>query len=161
MEGLRAHLQAGKPLVGLRTASHAFALRSGERTKTGEKGELMAWPEFDPEVLGGNYAGHHGVGPMTTVTAAPGAAAHPILKGVNLADLVGHGSLYKVNPLKASAQPLLMGSVPGQAPEPVAWTHRYGPRNARIFYTSLGHPDDFKSPEFRRLLLNGIAWAVE
>ena len=34
------------------------------------------------------------------------------------------------------------------------------PKRARVFYTSLGHPDDFKNAEFRRLLANGIAWAM-
>jgi type 1 glutamine amidotransferase len=29
-----------------------------------------------------------------------------------------------------------------------------------VFYTSLGHPDDFAEPAFRRLLLNGILWAL-
>jgi type 1 glutamine amidotransferase len=42
----------------------------------------------------------------------------------------------------------------------VAWTHEYGQKNARVFYTSLGHPDDFKEPAFRKLLLNGIVWAL-
>jgi len=31
----------------------------------------------------------------------------------------------------------------------------------RVFYTSLGSPDDFKQPFFRRLLLNGILWALD
>jgi type 1 glutamine amidotransferase len=31
----------------------------------------------------------------------------------------------------------------------------------RIFSTSLGHPDDFKIPEFRLLLVNSIAWALK
>jgi type 1 glutamine amidotransferase len=29
-----------------------------------------------------------------------------------------------------------------------------------VFFTSLGHPDDFKNAEFRRLLVNGIGWAL-
>jgi type 1 glutamine amidotransferase len=53
-----------------------------------------------------------------------------------------------------------LGTIPGEAPEPVAWTSLYGPKQAPIFYTSLGHPDDFKNPEFRRLLVNGIEWAL-
>ncbi|MCP5519905.1 MAG: ThuA domain-containing protein, partial [Verrucomicrobiales bacterium] len=44
--------------------------------------------------------------------------------------------------------------------EPVAWTRLYGPKQARVFYTSLGHPDDFKEAGFRRLLLNGVLWAM-
>ena len=56
--------------------------------------------------------------------------------------------------------PLLVGTIPGEASEPIAWTNTYGPKRARIFYTSMGDPDDFKNPEFRRLLLNSIAWAL-
>jgi type 1 glutamine amidotransferase len=32
---------------------------------------------------------------------------------------------------------------------------------SRIFYTSLGHPDDFQNPTFRKLLLHGLCWALE
>jgi type 1 glutamine amidotransferase len=28
------------------------------------------------------------------------------------------------------------------------------------FYTSLGHPDDFKQKEFRRLLRNALYWSA-
>jgi type 1 glutamine amidotransferase len=52
----------------------------------------------------------------------------------------------------------LLGTIPDQPPEPVAWTNRY--KNSRVFYTSLGHPDDFKSPEFRKLLINAVFWAM-
>ena len=88
-----------------------------------------------------------------------GAEDHPILKGVDVDELVGQGSLYKVSPLADSATPLLTGTIPGQSPEPVAWTNqnRYG---GRTFYTSLGHVGDFEQPAFNRLLKNGIDWAV-
>ena len=154
LDAIRAHLAAGKSLIGIRTASHAFAPR-GEDTEKG-----AAWLAFDAEVLGGNYTGHHGAGPNTTVSVASGSADHPILIGVDIEKLVGHGSLYRVSPLKSTATALLMGSIPGKAAEPVAWTHAYGARNARAFYTSLGHPDDFENPMFRRLLLNAVLWAV-
>jgi nicotinamidase-related amidase/type 1 glutamine amidotransferase len=154
LDAVRAHLAAGKPLVGLRTACHAFAPRGNET------GTAAWWPSFDPDVLGGNYTGHHGDGPKTATSAAPGEAANPILAGVDISRLVGNGSLYKVSPLKAETRPLLIGSIPGESAEPIAWTHSYGEKKARVFYTSLGHPDDFSNPAFRRLLLNGILWAI-
>jgi type 1 glutamine amidotransferase/nicotinamidase-related amidase len=153
LDAIRAHLEAGKPLVGIRTASHAFAPRG----KDAEKG--AAWATFDPDVLGGNYTGHHGNGPKTSIRPSPGQAADPILVGINIGQLLGNGSLYKVSPLAAVAKPLLIGSVPDQPEEPIAWTHSYGQKKARVFYTSLGHPDDFENPAFQRLLLNGILWA--
>ena len=157
LDAIRAHLAAGKPLVGIRTASHAFALRDGSVPLPSG---AATWPAFDPEVLGGHYIGHHGGGPKVTTAAAPGAEKHPILRGLDLRQLAGNGSLYRVTPLAGSTTPLLIGSISGQEPEPVAWTN--SPRNgqSRVFYTSFGHPDDFGNAAFRKLLLNGICWAL-
>ena len=52
-----------------------------------------------------------------------------------------------------------MGTVEGHPPEPVAWTNTY--KGGRIFYTSLGHPDDFQTRHFDRLLMNAILWAAD
>ncbi len=152
MEYLRQYLQRGGPLIGLRTASHAFDAR-GE----GPKGHAE-WPQFDHDVLGGNYHGHYGSGPLTTVTHAPTGAAHPILKDVTL-PFTSNSSLYKNNPIAHSARTLLTGTIPSESPEPVAWTHCYGA--SRIFYTSLGGLGDFKNPEFRKLLINAVFWALD
>lgn len=157
LDAVRAYLAAGKPLVGIRTASHAFALRPKE-TLVDDK--HANWQEFDPEVLGGNYSNHHRGEDKTILTLAPDAEGHPILKDITLSELIGNGTLYKNTPLAKTATPLLIGTIPNQPPEPIAWTHRYGPKQAKIFYTSLGHADDFKEPAFRRLMLNAIAWAL-
>jgi len=153
LAAVRKHLAAGKPLVGIRTASHAFDTKGKHPEGHAE------WRTFDPEVLGGNYKGHHGNGPVTTVTVAEGAAAHPILRGV-AKELTTKGSLYRTSPLTKSATCLLTGSIPGKAPEPIAWTNTDG--KSRIFYTSLGHPDDFKGndPPIARLLTNAVLWAL-
>ena len=148
---VRAHLDAGKPLVAIRTASHAFDTKG--KVPTGH----ADWRKFDPEVLGGNYHGHYGGGVKTTVTAAKGAAGHPILAGVTL-PFSGGGSLYRSGPLAKGARCLLTGSIPNKPPEPVAWTHSY--KKARIFYTSLGCVDDFKDPNFVRMLTNAVHWAL-
>ena len=158
LAAVRAYLAAGKPLVGIRTACHAFALRPNDPPLAADR---ASWQEFDPEVLGGHYTNHHAAGPKTTIATAPGAANHPIVNGVRVGALVGIGSLYKVSPLAAGTTPLLLGTIPGESPEPIAWTHEYGPKHARIFYTSLGHPDDFKEPEFRRWLVNAVRWALK
>lgn len=157
LAAIRTYLVSGKPLVGIRTASHAFALRASDKL-TDSRFDL--WQNFDPEVLGGHYANHHKKGPVTTSTVAAGADEHPILRGISAAKLAGDRSLYKTSPLEKSAMPLLIGTIPGQSPEPIAWTNTYGPHRARIFYTSMGDVADFKNPEFRRFLLNGVAWAV-
>ena len=118
------------------------------------------WQGFDPEVLGGHYTNHHPAGPRAAIAAAPRANAHPILGGISFAQFSTPGSLYQVSPLEKDTTVLLTGTIPGEPAEPVAWTRLYGPKRARVFYTSLGHPDDFKTVEFRRLLVNGIAWAL-
>ena len=152
LAAIRSHLAAGKPLVGIRTASHAFDPKGSGPAGRGE------WPTFDPEVLGGHYTGHFGKTDAPHITTADGAGDNPILKDLSLPFAAG-GSLYKTHPLAKTATPLLMGTIAGNAPEPVAWTNRYG--KLRIFYTSLGHEDDFKNESFVRLLANAIEWCVE
>ncbi|NQV36172.1 MAG: ThuA domain-containing protein, partial [Phycisphaeraceae bacterium] len=152
MTYLKDYLNRGGALIGLRTASHAFDSRgSGPADHT-------EWPTFDPDVLGGHYHGHHGAGPKCTVTRSSKAGAHPILAGVKL-PLVSNGSLYEVRPLVRATTPLLIGTIAGQESEPVAWTNQY--HGGRIFYTSLGHADDFMIPAFRKLLLNAVFWAMD
>src|SRR4051812_37074789 len=72
---IRKHVAAGKPVVGICTASHAFALRG--KNVTVPEG-YADWPEFDHEVLGGNYNDHYGKGIKTFVKAVPGASKHPV-----------------------------------------------------------------------------------
>ncbi|MHB1426903.1 MAG: ThuA domain-containing protein [Gemmataceae bacterium] len=145
---------SGKPLVGIRTASHAFSL-NGKKPPEG----CAVWETFDPEVWGGHYTGHQGNGPKVEIKAAEGASENPILSGVNPMELRGNGSLYKVSPLAKSAMPLLIGSIPDKPAEPVLWTHTTK-AGGRVVYTSLGHPDDFKEAAFNRLLSNAIHWAA-
>jgi type 1 glutamine amidotransferase len=68
-----------------------------------------------------------------------------------------------VLPLAGDAVPLLIGSA-GEGgtspPQPVAWTRFYGPKRARVFYTSLGAPEDLQIPDARRLLVNAVAWTL-
>jgi type 1 glutamine amidotransferase len=157
LDAVRAHLTAGKPLIGIRTASHAFALGDNEAAGAGR----ATWPEFDPLVFGGHYTGHTGEGLKVSLMSAPGAKEHPLMVGIDPLQMEGNGSLYRVAPLEASTTPLIIGTVPGCAPEPVAWTNTPRVGKSRVFYTSLGHPDDFRNPMFRKLLLHGLCWALE
>lgn len=158
IESLRAHLDAGRPLIGLRTASHGFAVRGNDAERLKARPDLADWEEFDATVLGGNYQGHHGADQLPSVVPPAEAREHPILDGID--GFTAHGSLYRTSPLRPAARALLVGTIPDRAPEPVAWTHRYGPNAARIFYTSLGQAGDFREPQFRRLLLNAVHWAL-
>jgi type 1 glutamine amidotransferase/nicotinamidase-related amidase len=159
MKYLRDYIKSGKPLIGLRTASHAFAPR-GEKMQA----SFVDWPEFDKDVFGGNYHGHHGNkakdGPRTYVWVKPKMRSHLILTGVPSGEFYVRSWLYKTVPLTKTTTVLMMGRVEDREPhEPVAWTNTHV-GGGRVFYTSLGHPDDFKLPAFRRLLINAIFWAL-
>lgn len=154
LDHVRRFVAAGKPVIGIRTASHAFAPPAGKSLDEG----LAKWSEFDQQVFGGNYVNHHANDLQPRVTIAAGGEQHAALAAVELNSYVSPGSLYKVSPLLPGTQPLLLGTVPGFASEPVAWT-RVRADGGRSFYTSLGHVGDFSQPAFCRLLFNGINWA--
>jgi type 1 glutamine amidotransferase len=140
---IRQHWEQGKPIVGLRTASHAFQKADNE--------------VFDKQVLGGNYGGG---GPTSngayTAVPAEGAADHPILKGVQ--PFRGNKYSYGQGKLADDAVVLQICDSPRLGKLPVTWLHTY--KGGRTFYSSLGAPDDFKDENFRRLLVNAICWTT-
>jgi len=151
MKILRQYIQQGGGVVALRTSSHAFAPR-------GQVPQGYAqWPEFDQEVLGGNYHGHGSSKLPARVSAAPGAENHPIVQAMGSRAWQSSGSLYLVEPL-AEDTTVLLRATAGETTQPVAWIRR--PGAARVFYTSLGHPADFEQEPFRRLLLGAIRWVI-
>lgn len=154
LAAIRAHVESGKPVVGIRTSSHAFALRKGSPPDG-----MSAWPEFDADVLGGNYQGHHGNKLGTSATVA--GTAHPVLNGLTKGQTFPTGgSLYINSPLRPGAAVLATGSAESvERDEPVAWVNTPG-SGSRVFYTSLGHPDDFSSKAFVTLLSNACLWAA-
>lgn len=153
---LKAHVAAGKPVLGIRTASHPFHLRD----KPPPAG-LADWPDFDATVLGGSYTNHHSRDLVTTAWPLAEARDHPILAGIPAAAFPAPGGLYMTAPLAPGAVELLRGRAEGVArEEPVAWTFVRAD-GGRSFYTSLGHRDDFRRPEFMRLLTNACGWLAE
>jgi nicotinamidase-related amidase len=102
LEVVRKFVSSGNGLVGIRTASHAFSPFGKEKITEG----LAAWPEFDKQVFGGNYTGHHANALKTTVTIAPGAEGDPILDGVPR-KFASTSTLYKSQPLADGTSPLL------------------------------------------------------
>lgn len=150
---IKNHLVAGKPLVALRTANHAFSVRGAPAPGH------VAWWAFVADVLGAENRGYGPAASGTAVAIAPGARGHPIVRG--LPDgWHSKGNVYFTAPLlDRQATVLLTGTVDGRV-EPIAWTRMAG--ESRVFYTSLGHPADFDEPppHLRTLLLNGIRWAL-
>ena len=139
---IRSYVENGGAVVGLRTTSHAFE----------------NWKAWDNEVLGGNYHGHHGNNLVATARVPDEALEHPIMQGVERQFVTG-GSLYETVPLAEGATLLLNGTVKGEKPEPMAWTHRYN--KARVFYSSLGDAKDFAKQPFMQMLVRGIHWAMD
>ena len=150
---IRHYLQQGNPLVGIRTANHAFSVR--EEVQEGHE----AWWEFVPQILGCENRGYGPVEAGTRVTVAPGAKEHPILQKVSPLEWHSRGNLYLQAPLLDSNATVLLTGTADNKTEPIAWT-RFTPDKSRVFYTSLGYPDDFDTNQFKTLLLNGINWAL-
>ncbi len=153
---IREHIESGKAVVGIRTASHSFDKDPTEGRE--------AWHDLDRVVLGGHYEGHYGTKPPeggpSIVRAVSGVASHPILAGFPGTEVKFASHLYKCRDLAKTTRTLLEGHVEGRTElEPVAWTNVH--RGGRVFYTTLGSPADFETPAFRGLLLNALLWAVD
>ncbi len=133
--------KAGKAVVGLRTASHAF----------------QNWLAFDREVLGGDYKGHGGGEKAIEVSLNAKARSHPVLKGVR--PWTRAGKLYR-NPKPAADITLLLTAKGRGDSQPVAWV-RTQANGGRVFYTSMGVPTDFQDATFQRLLVNAVFWTAK
>jgi type 1 glutamine amidotransferase len=142
---IKKYVNSGKPLVALRTSLHGF----------------QNWDEFGAEVLGARWKFHYGPESSTVVSVVE--SSHPIAKGVT-AEFHSRSPLYHVVPLAKSCKPLLVGKSEGpserseRVPNPVAWIN--AGKGSRVFYTSLGHQEDFSSEPFRKLLVNAVFWAL-
>ncbi len=152
LAAVRRYVAAGKPLVAMRTASHGFDVRGKSKPNEGE------WPEFDANVLGGNYHGHGPNDPGSDIRVLAEKRRHPILAGVEPLQWHSTGSLYNVSPLKDPKADVLMVGTMGDDVEPITWTREHN--GGRVAYTALGHPDDFQQPQFNRLLVNMVFWAM-
>lgn len=169
------YAESGRPMVGFRTATHAFRYENDpDRAYLNE--------EWSRKVFGQKWIVHHGhfddgAHPLTEVEPIPWKASHPILRGVE--PFRAHSWLYHVDggehELYGDSRPLLVGRSLrsehaatrrlDQYPltNPVAWTKTYTGRAgepARVFFTTLGHPYDFREEAMRKLALNGMLWAL-
>lgn len=149
------YADSGKPMVGLRTSTHAFRYPEGSPHAALNDG-------FGKSVWGQRWIRHHGHTSSTDVSVAPGQHNHPILRGV-AKNFHARSWLYEVLPLEGDSKPLLIGRAvkpegPDAGPQPVAWTRTH--KGARVFFTTLGHPEDFEIPAMRTLMINGIQWAL-
>jgi putative membrane-bound dehydrogenase-like protein len=140
LERVKKYALAGKPIVAIRTASHGF----------------QNWLAMDKEVFGGDYKNHYGAGPKCEVSLTAAGKRHPILKGFK--PYASSASLYKNPDVAKDVTVLLTGSIPEHT-EPVAWVRDF--KGGRVFYTSLGHPDDFKDEGFLKMVANALFWTAK
>jgi hypothetical protein len=170
------YTNSGKPIVGLRTSTHAF-------NYTRNKNSPYAKYSFRSRELDGGYGrqvfgetwinhyGRHQV-ESTRGLIAKGMENHPIVKGID--DIWGPSDVYALTTLAGDCKPVIMGQVlsgmnpkdkpnPDKKLVPVAWIKTYTGekgKTARIFTTTMGHAGDLKSEGFRRLLVNACFWAM-
>ena len=108
------YVESGRPIIGMRTATHAFDVKEGKtfarygwKTKEWEGG-------FGRNVLGETWISHHGShGKQSTRgVIAEGAEGHPILRGIKDGDIWGPTDVYGVRlPLPGDSKPLVLGQV--------------------------------------------------
>jgi type 1 glutamine amidotransferase len=168
--------ESGRPMAGFRTATHAFSYKT-------DSSLMYLNNDWPTKVFGQKWITHHGHfadghGRLTDVQLIAEKKGNPILNGVE--PFEAYSWLYHVDggqdSLYGDCEPLLVGTAlrSNHANEnrldqfpisnPVAWTKTYAGRSgktANVFFTTLGHPYDFKETAMRKLALNGIVWAIE
>ena len=157
-----AYVKSGKPIMGLRTSTHAFNYPKEDA--------LFNFNGFAERVFaappgwGAFGHTHYGHKSSTDATVIASKKMHPILTGVD-SNFNVRSWLYRVlpnYPVKG-ADWLIMGkSVNPDKPaedQPIAWTWQ-NEYKGRVFFTTMGHPEDFAVEAFQRLLVNAIHWEL-
>jgi Trehalose utilisation len=182
MKFVADYVASGRPIIGLRTATHAFKIPEGR--KYAYLGNDQAGGDWDGgfgrRVLGEHWINHHGKhGKQSTRgIIAPGQADNPILRGIKDGDIWGPTDVYAVRlPLPADCKTLVLGQVlegmhaddkpveggPNDPMMPVAWSRIRTAENgksARSFTTTMGSSTDLENEALRRLVVNATYWAV-
>ena len=169
---------SGKPIIALRTSTHAFNYSD----KSTSKFKQYDWRSrewkggFGKQVLGETWVAHHGdhKKEATRGVIEPGVKDHPILRGID--DLFGDSDVYTANP-PADAKILVRGQVlKGMKPEdppvegkkndpmqPIVWVRDYkneAGKTNKVVVTTLGASTDLQNEGLRRLLVNAAYWTV-
>jgi len=176
MAAIQAYLDRGGPVVGLRTASHAFkmpakATHARHDFKSKAKDFELG---FGHQILGNTWVGHYGTNHKqgTRIQLIPGQKDHVILKGVG-DNAFCHAGAYVGKPREgftvlANSQPLVSMEPDAEAdatkpPMPCTWTRHYTDkqgRQQRVFHSTQGASEDILDDNYRRLILNGTLWAL-
>lgn len=160
MASIKKYIDRGKPVLGIRTASHSFDPQIKPELSNAYVAGLAKWPEFDAEILGGNYKGHFSNTTITVITAVPGMESHPVLKDVSLEGFTSSDGIYKNQSLRSqNAQVLLFGTITGQPSQPMLWINDTGKN--KVIYNSMGSVRDWKNESFRKIMENSVSYLLE
>ena len=175
MQHFEDYLDTGKPVMGLRTSTHAFNGIRGPHAKysTGYKGADYK-DGFGEQVLGETWVGHYGRNhrQSSILVLDKDQLAHPILRGVK--DVHTQCGGYKAFPLEGSVTlargRILNGMKADAEPDkskkemPVAWTRSYkgskSGKAGRVFTTTQGASEDIINDGFRRMMVNAALWCL-
>lgn len=159
LDALSAYVERGGPLVAFRTTTHAFLYEEDDPRAT--------YNDFGAEVLGAPWLFHYGHEASTEALVVNRGSDDGILDGVPDGFEVRSWT-YHVRPdyppddarVLVEGIPLLPDAEAGEeAVNPVAWTREHA-GGGRVFMTTMGHPEDFHEEAFRRLIGNGMHWAL-
>lgn len=172
-------VNAGKPVIGLRTATHAFNYSRNGKSPYADWGfNSGKWQGgFGQQVLGDTWISHHGNHKVESTRGIIVAEQkdHPVLRGVT--DVWGPTDVYGIVHLPKEASVLLNGQVlkgmkptdePVEGPKnnpmmPLAWVKPFksdSGKEARIFCTTMGSSNDLESEGLRKLIVNACYWCV-
>jgi hypothetical protein len=174
------YVDSGRPVVAMRTATHAFELKTSPTYRRWTWNSKEWDGGFGRQVLGETWISHHGQhGKQSTRgVIAEGQRNHPILRGIADGDIWGPTDVYKVRlPLPGDGVALILGQViegmqpsdkpvagtPNDPMMPVAWLKSYtGTRGktTRTFTTTMGASQDLQNEGLRRLIVNACYWAL-
>ncbi len=179
MKYIEEYLDAGKPVVGIRTATHAFNYTKNLKSPFAKyhfRSTVKGWEGgFGPRVLGETWVAHHGAhgdeGTRGLIDGMQQNAGNPILNGVK--DIWAPTDVYGIRALPG-ADVLVWGQCTDgmtaarpvnleKSIMPVAWTRHYTGKNGnkgRVFTSTMGASIDLLNEDLRRLLINASFWAV-
>ncbi len=176
MKRIVDYTESGRPIVGIRNATHPFRYAKRKDSPYAKWDSASKDPQggWGRAVLGETWVSHYGKNLVesTRCDAAPGAADHPILRGIPKSFWIPD-DVYGIGALHGDCAPVLLGQPlaawkPDAPPVdkkaiPIAWTKTYAGEKgkaARVFTTTMGHGDVFKEEPFRRLFANACYWAM-
>lgn len=178
MKHIIDYTNAGKPIVALRTSTHAFSYSRNKQNpyaKYSYNSKVKGWEGgYGKQVFGETWINHHGVHAKEGTRALINGLVkdHPILRGVK--DIWTPTDVYGILGLPNDAQVLIFGQTTmGMTPTaplsyeksvmPVAWTRSYSSasgKKAKIFTTTMGSSVDLISEDLRRLIVNACYWGI-